>query len=972
MRYVNIMAASLIVIALTASFVFGVGNEPDVSSSVSGNVRKNSEYQVRLVDGASLEIRHQNSRPRIFTSEFTVFFTTENPVKLMRRPEVGFNQEEKVLYKVPTWGREELKKIDPAEHVMDGFDPKTDRELEQGRTANYYLAAANEVVFANQVRIMDNSIEWFYPENDKFKLSARIKLPKGTGTPELTFTLVPRRQGYYSAGYTGAPRINPEQMDEMWLPMIWQEKRFPNLPYLTEAFLCPLPAALVTYQGITVGVLADAAEIPFMPLPKSNNSKFGIMIRDNRGMAQPSLFAPVLGGYKSLMHPNESFTFKAKLICRNNSLLDTFESVARQDYRFQDYRRNSTVTLNKTFENMMDYSMGPYSQFVSELRGCNYATDVPGAVKNITGLHPLSLAIVTDNQDVYEKRARPMVEYGLSRERFLFATNPKINRDGTCARRKGPGVPMSDFTAVYAFSQNRMNNYLFQAKEIFDKPINRSLNLTARLYGDRWQNAMYLYKATGENQYLTKAIEGADKYLKKRIDTLQTDFQDNDSRGMFFWTSYAPQWMELYLLYEITGKPRFLEAACTGAHRYAQFTWFNPVIPDEKVIVNIGNKVPRYRQSDKFVDMLIPEETVDAWRVSEIGLTPESSPTCSGHRGIYLASYAPWMLRIACDAKDSFLHDIARSAIIGRYESFPGYHMNAGRTTGHEKADFALRSLKELNGVTSLHYNHPWHHTAVIMDYLVSDVYYCSGGELDFPSEYAEGYAYCRSKVYGAKPGRFYDGSEMMLYMPKGLASSSNIQINYLAARNKSKLYIMLINQSKQAQQTTITLNQELLNIKAGKGYPVEIWKDNKRSDGLTMKNGKITVDISSSGVTALVIKGVKVTPVFQNKIMNSASAKWAKDKQELDFGTGTKAFLFNFGADLQSVYSYTKANSVVFRRVTFHYANDGRWQSVSKDSYPFEYTVNVPQGTREFRFRYKAVTVDGETITSDQGVLHR
>ena len=162
---------------------------------------------------------------------------------------------------------------------------------------------------------------------------------------------------------------------------------------------------------------------------------------------------------------------------------------------------------------------------------------------------------------------------------------------------------------------------------------------------------------------------------------------------------------------------------------------------------------------------------MEAWRVSEIGLMPESSPTCNGHRGIYLAQYAPWMLRIACDSRDTFLHDIARSSVIGRYESFPGYHMNAGRTTAHEKTDFPIRSLKELNGVTSLHYNHPWPHAALIMDYLISDVYYQSDGKLDFPSEYAEGYAYCRSKVYGAKPGKFYDGSDMALYMPKGLAT---------------------------------------------------------------------------------------------------------------------------------------------------------------------------------------------------------
>lgn len=940
-------------------------------ASQTQEVLRNNEYQVRLV-GTDLEIRHQDGAPRLFTSEFTIFFTTQDPQKRMRRADIGYNQTEKVLYNVPTWGREELAKIDPAEHVMDGFNPEIDRELEQGRTANYFLAASNETLSARAVRVRDRSIEWIYPDHEKYQLSAVVTLPEGTGRPELTFTLTPRLGGWYSAGYTGAPRVSPEAMDEMWLPMIWQEKRFPNLPYLIEAFQCPLPTALVTHQNVTVGVLADASAMPFLPIPKSDNLAFGVMVRDREGQARPSLFAPVLGGMNSEMEPGRPFCFKAHLICSSRNLLETYESIAREEFGFRDCRRNTTVTLNRTFENMMDYNMGPFSQFVDELRGCNYATDVPGAVKNITGLHPLSLAIVSDNQAVYEKRARPMVEYGLSRERFLFATNPEINRDGTSARLEGPGVPMSDFAAVYAFSQNRMENYLRQAMEIYHTPIHRVLNLTEQLYGDRWQNAMCLYHVTGKKEYLRKAIEGADKYLKTRVETPQTDFSDRDSRGMFFWTSYVPQWMELYLLYEITGEPRYLEAARTGARRYTQFIWFCPAIPDEKVLVNVGNKVPRYRSGSQYKDMIIPEELVEAWRVSEIGLTPESSATCHGHRGIYLAHYAPWMLRIARDAGDLFLHDVARSAIIGRYESFPGYHMNAGRTTAHEKVDFALRSLNELNGVTSLHYNHPWSHTATIMDYLVSDVYYCSDGKLDFPAEYAEGYAYCRSKVYGAKPGKFYDGSPMYLYMLKGLASSSNVQINYVAARGDGKLYLMLTNQSHEEQTATISLNTDLLGMRTDKKYPVEVWIENQRAAKRKLENGQISISVAPRGITALAIGSVRPAPVFQSKVLNSRSEKWKKDQETLDFGNGGKAVLFNFGPSLQSVYSYIKANEQVFKKVTFHYACDGQWASVTKDSYPFEFTVPVTPGATEFRFYYEAEKAESGTVRSPEGVLRR
>lgn len=967
-KFLSVMKHLLIKI-LTACFLL-VASGMDVNGKA---VLENSEYELRLSGRSDLIIIRGEGSARTFTSDFTVLFTTKNPEKAMRRPDVGLNQEEVILYKVPTWGREELKEIDPTEHVMDGFDPTTDRELEDGRTANYYLAAPNEKLQASSAELLGSRITWSFPSSENYELSATVRLPEGKGAPELSFKFIPKVDGYFSVGYTGAPRVNSDWIDEMWQPLIWQEKRFPNLPYLTEAFLCPLPTALVAYEGVTVGVLADPVHLPFMPLPNSENSQFGIMVRDNAGMAQPALFAPVLGGIGSRMKTGEVFEFKAHLICQNGTLLETYEAIARDTYQFRDHRRNATVSLNTTFENMMDYNMGPFSMFVPELRGNNYATDVPGAVKNITGLHPLSLALITDNEDIYEERARPMIEYGFSRERFLFATNPEINRDGTSARLEGPGVPMSDFTTVYTYSQNRMGNSLDQAVEIYETPINRSLNLTAQLYGDRWQNALYLYNATGEKSYLETAMEGADKYLKSRVEQKAVDFMDPDSRGMFFWTSYVPQWMELYLLYEATGEARYLDAAHEGARRYTQFTWLAPVIPDEQVTVNIGGKVPRYRSNEKYKDMLIPEETVEAWRVSEIGLTPESSPTSHGHRGIYLAQYAPWMLRIARDGKDPLLHDVARSAIIGRYESFPGYHINAGRTTSHEKADFAMRPLNELNGVTSIHYNHPWAHAALLMDYLVSDVYYKSDGQLDFPAEYAEGYAYCRSKVYGAKPGVFYDGSEMTLFMPKGLVQSSNRQINYLAARGDKKLYLILTNQSPEKEETTLSVHADDTRIQLGQKCGVNIWQNNKRYGESTLEVGTITVEVPENGLTVVEINGIAITPVFQSKLASKPDKGWEKDRATLPFGGETNALLFNFRPELQSVYSYTKANGDIFKKVTFHYANDGDWKSVSKAEYPFEFTVEVPKATEKFRFYYEAVTVvDGSTVKSREEYLMR
>jgi len=56
----------------------------------------------------------------------------------------------------------------------------------------------------------------------------------------------------------------------------------------------------------------------------------------------------------------------------------------------------------------------------------------------------------------------------------------------------------------------------------------------------------------------------------------------------------------------------------------------------------------------------------------------------------------------------------------------------------------------------------------------------------------------------------------------------------------------------------------------------------------------------------------------------------------------------------------------------TLRYANENKWQSVTRDSYPFEFTVPLPSETEEFKFRYEAITVDGKTTNSDTGILQR
>jgi hypothetical protein len=942
----------------------------------------NEQFEVELLERGAVDVVTTDGIRRRFQPQFTVLFTPENPdlqlsIFQVSRDKLGENAVGQpglghLPYRVATWGRTSNSgglELDPG--FEDGFDPTIDREYGEGRTANYYHAAPRVTLIARRASLEEGAIHWHFDKQEQFQLKATVRLPRGTGPPVLSWVLVIGQSGYYSVGYVGAPKVDRANIEAIWQPMIWNERRFPDRPYLTQAFRCPLPTTLVTWQGVTTGVVADPAELPFMPLPTQSNSPFGVMVRTDRGEAQAAIFSPVLGGKGSHGKVGEQRTFSAHLIVHRGDCQKTFVQIARTLYRFRDYRRNAICTLNTTLENMIDYGMSHWSRFNDELRGCDYSTDAPGAVKNVSALHPLSIALVTDNDEILERRAWPMIEYGMSRERSLFTTNPKQQTQGASTRMTGPAAPLSEWTALYEMSGRRNDLFLATATELYGQ--DRVFNLNARTRGDRWQNALAIYRATGDDPWRQRTIRLVDDYLRRRLGSRPTDWSDPDAEGMFFWPSFVPQWIELLELYETIPESRYLEAAHRGALDATQFTWFCPRIPEGKVRVNIGGKAPRYRAGTRFEDIELPEEEVDAWRVSEIGLTPESAGTCAGHRAIFNAHYAPSMLRLAKLTGDSFLRDVARSAIVGRYASFPGYHMNTARTTVYEKPDFPQRPITELNGVTSLHFNHIWPHISLLVEYLVADAFLRSDGQIDFPSAYCEGYAYLQGKVYGHAPGRFYGDDEVWLWMPKGLVDTGHIEVNYLAARGNGSLYLVFTNQSADPLTTTVRLNEDLLPLPARP--TAHVWRDNQSAGEIAIQQRQFAMKISPRGITAVRIAGTEIRP----KLQYALSA--ADDQSQPDWmgafhrqtTAGLTGMVLSLGPRRSRAYVYSRAPLGEFAGLDLHFQIDGRpWQVVADTSYPFEWTVPLPPEAVRLEYFAEGITADGRTERTEPVSFNR
>ncbi len=870
-----------------------------------------------------------------FRPAFTILFRADDP-KIAMRP-AGITG---VPYNVPTWQVDASRaaKTTATRDITQGGDGFDERILDgamRNRAFNLFDAADH-----TELTGAASGNTFAFPDtNPAVRLTATLDTD-AAAFPTLTITATRKRDGWLSIGYTGAPAVADADAREAWQPLIWTERRFPSLPYLTTAHMSPLPAAFVrNAAGTLYGIVADPGELPFQPLPTFDNSRFGIALRTPEKTLRPMLFFPMLGGAGSYGKAGEILTFKLRLVAlRDTDVTAAFEKIARELYDFRDRRHNALGTLNAALTRIIDYGMSKYSYWNAPLRGCGYSTDVPGAVKNVSSLNPLELALVTGRAELFNDRARPILEYLFSREKFLFSLDPKQKIQSPSRALLGPCAPVSEFAALHDISHGNTNAFIETARALY--PKDRVINLDDVSRGPTWWNALALYRATGEKHWLDLARRGADAYIARRVDKPSASFQDPDGQGTFFWTGFVPRWIDLAMLHEATGEKRYLEAARRGARLNALYIWMCPLIPDTDITVNTGNKAPVYWYLGRrgFPAIPCPEETAPAWRLSEQGLNPESSGTATGHRAIFMAHHAPWMLRIATLTGDTFLHDIARSAVIGRYRSFPGYHINTARTTVYEKADYALRPHEEMS-YNSIHYNHVWPMASMILDYLVSDAVTRSRGAIDFPDQYIEGYAYLQSRFYGHCPGKIYDIENLNLWLPDNLVTAGSNELNYIAAHDAAGAAIVFTNQSFSAVTARVRLNPACFSALPG-GARVRVYQENKYIRTITCdpRDG-IPVEVAASGITALYIEGAKPAPGWTPG--RDLAQPITTGIQKLSPGDA-RAITLSLGDRATWLYAYLREDDSKWSRAALRITTSATTTTLTADSFPYEFSQDL------------------------------
>lgn len=834
----------------------------------------------------------------------------------------------------------------------------------------YEAGAVREVRATGSRPLAGGGAAWIFAPDPDFELTAEIRPVAGTA-PRISWKLTAKRPGWYTVGYTGGPATDPNTADAVLQPLIWQEKRFPRAPLLTAEHMGGLPATLVSRGGVTNGLSVDPAESPFR-LPVFQNARFGVMLRNPRGQAQPTAFAPLLGGTGSRLEAGQSTTFAVRPLLVKGDWYAAFTETARDLFKFRDVRENYEQSLNATIDTMTEFQMDDvYAGWNADLRGFEYETDVRGTVKVVSALHPLSAALIQDDPEIYRRRALPITEFLMSRTKYLYNSIPSEAGQNAARDMKGPAAEVSELAELFQMSRRESPVFLHYATALAGKP--RQLNLKMTSSGANFWDKLAFYRLTGDRAQLDQARALADEYIARRIDTPQRDFSDvHLEAGGQFWTDFSPHWVALFELWQETREPRYLRAAAAGARTYASYAWFFPTIPSGNIEVDTaGAPVGYFLAKPDAKAIKTPPVTVPAWKVSQVGLTPEAQTTYHLNPGVFLAHHAPYQLRIAAAANDPFLHDVARSAIVGRYKNYPGYDINVRYSNAYARSDYPLRPFSELNH-NEVYYNHVWPHIALLTDYLISDFETRSRGAILFPARYAQGYAYLRSKVYGDRPGSFMGDTNVRLWMPRRLVKTDDPQANYLTGYGNDRLYLALTNETDRARTVTASLDRERAPWIPGRVYSARIWRDGKPAGTARVVDGKVALPLSPRGLTAIAIDGMPVFRRLQDDYFDRTPTALGERSFRTDrtpAGEATAMFL-GFAGQRQ-FYLWTSASDEDVREVRARIRTAAGERVLVDRRHPFEFSFPA---TDEARISYKLefLRKDGRTSDAPERTIER
>lgn len=816
-----------------------------------------------------------------------------------------------------------------------------------GSRRNLWASLSKHWMTFDDLVVLDAQTARLAARGDEFDLTVTWDL---TGThPRAAIELTPKVEGQFVVAYQAFTANSLDEVDEVLCGPL-QHAKMVRGPESVGTDELSAPLALVQRDGQTVGVFVPSDELPFgnERALGDDGQPFGLSLRNHVGEVQPVVFAPQYGRHSAL-HPGDTYRFAVGVFAQKGELYRAYKELVRDEYGYRPYRQNVfDASLTDTVHNLIellksgadeddrvDYRPSP-SGWWSRAKGF---IDIENdqAVRATTTSVLLSAYYLTGDDEFYERRALPTIEYHLSRNGYGWT--PRTDRDvyGDTTKHRLCSTP---FGVPALGPLSALTRGLV--------PAVRHLALDAADREDYWlqrtpmSRPLATFRLTGDELQLTRANDLARRYVADEVErAYETNVDPHD-----FANCYAKAWVELLEMYEETGDKSYLDAAYREAKRYVTQLFVRPIpdgsetFPERPLFIDRQIEMTGWWEPDDLFDYPdddIADEEVPRWILSTTGMGFEALKTYRHNGHTLNPGWAPFLLRLASYADDDLLRDIAHNTMIGRFTNYPGYYFRQ-LSVNHMKPDFPYRGPF---GNTTIYYHHAPAQLGMTIDYLLAEHQTRSEGNIEFPAEFEQNYVWFAFHVYGHLPGRFYGHDGVWLWMPRGFVTTDNSLVNWIAGVDGRRVFVSLTNSAATEQRVRV-------KVSGADANSTTVIADNGRPSQTTMTDGFLDTSVSGHGITALVIDDVSENEAPERVTPGAAGPSFVFDDES---PVGAVRGLTVTKPDGRCYHAYVQA--ATDQNATLSYSTDGgqTYRHMTSPAYPNEWTVRVDDVATPFTY---------------------
>lgn len=827
----------------------------------------------------------------------------------------------------------------------------------------------------------ERTVELEFAPTPAGQLRVTWTLEPGRADAAVQMSFQPAQPGQYSLGFHSPVAVSTEDANEWLLPFQFHGRQFPKDPALLLSTTTPTPLALVNAQGVSTVVVAEPEDGAF-EWPRADRARYGFGLRNETGFVQPMIYSPVMGLPGSLSEGGP-VTAKFRYWVQRGDWYAAYRGVADGLFALRDYREPTTFSMTDTVFNLLDLMRDEAASGWDARAKASVQIESRNTVTQSSPLAYLSLYLLTGDRGLYEKLARPSLEFLLSRPMAHFAVEAEI-MDNYYQHQPMQGPVRMFGAATYASALAMTHGRSGAFGELAFTPEHQLRRTQPHGHGQPFDDALALYRTTGDVRWLEEAKANAEKYLTM-INRRGPVKEPGDRQ--FVNVSYSSNWEGLLHLYEATGEKRYLAAAEEGARALLTSIWTQPKISrEQKTTLNPGGIYDAGRwvwwwgnsrkrlglyegpPVEEVIDLPAPkiaEREVPAWTVSNVGLGLEHPFTYvrgGGQANIMMSVWAANFLRMTQATGDPAFRVAARNSLIGRYANYPGYYLD-GPTDEFRRADYPIKGPD----VTSLYVHHIAPFTASLVDFLFTDAELRSQGKIVFPTARQMGYVWFDSRLWGHAPGRVYE-DEAWPWLNRAAVTLDNPGVDHLLAEGNGKLHVILMNQSQSAQSVKLKLDEPTLG-RSVQQAELAARLDGKTQPRVPIKDGVAEVSLPVNGLLVLTLDGVKID-VLTHRVKPPQQAALSKESAITRVKLGdTKWQTIATTIDAppfewRDFHAYLNCGREDLKSAVLLYRiGEGPEQRVEVKAFPFEFSVRVDDPKQSVTWKVEAQFPDGTWV---------